>query len=30
VLKNTLNNLAYLTTCEDIAKVWGVPGSDPA
>jgi hypothetical protein len=30
VLKNTLNNLAYLTTCGDIAKAWGVAWSDPA
>ena len=30
VLKNTLNNLAYLTTCAEIAKAWGAPWTEPA
>jgi nicotinamidase-related amidase len=30
VLKNTLNNLAYLTTCADIARAWGAEWSEPA
>jgi nicotinamidase-related amidase len=30
VLKNTLNNLAYLTTCADIARTWGAAWSEPA
>ena len=30
VLKNTLNNLAYLTTCAEIAKAWGASWAEPA
>ncbi len=30
VLKNTLNNLAYLTTAADIAKAWGASWKEPA
>jgi nicotinamidase-related amidase len=29
VLRNTLNNLAYLTTCGDIAKAWGAAWKEP-
>lgn len=30
VLKNTLNNLAYLTTAAEIARAWGSSWSEPA